>query len=86
MTEPMSTSAPDGPGPVNPPEDAALVALALPLLVDAGAVHGTAIALARGGDDLFYLVDNAAAGGPPLWVHEGEIERCALAPVPTHAE
>jgi hypothetical protein len=63
-----------------------LVALALPLVVGAGAVNGTAFVLARSGDDLWYLVDNAAVDGPPLWVPEGEIERCALAPVPTHAE
>jgi hypothetical protein len=58
-----------------------LVALAMPLLVSAGAVNGTAVALARHGDDLYYLVDNAAVAGPPVWVHEGEVERCTLAPV-----
>ena len=70
----------------SPPEGAPIVALALPLFVSTGAVHGTALALARAGDELFYLVDNATIEGPPLWVHEAEIERCALTPVPTHAE
>jgi hypothetical protein len=76
----------DGRDGSSPPEDATLVALALPLFVSAGAVHGTALALARSGDELFYLVDNAAIDGPPLWVHEREIERCALAPLLTHPE
>ena len=69
-----------------PPAGVPLVALALPLMITAGAVHGTALALARSGDELFYLVDNAAIDGPPLWVHEAEIERCALAPLLTHAD
>ena len=71
---------------MNPPEGVPLLPLALPLLITAGAVHGTAIVLARSGDDLFYLVDNAALEGPPLWVHEAEIERCALAPLLTHSD
>lgn len=70
----------------SPPDGAGLVALGLPLFVSAGAVHGTALALARSGDELFYVVDNATIDGPPLWVHEGEIERCAVAPLPIHAE
>jgi hypothetical protein len=71
---------------VNPPEGVPVVPLALPLVVNAGSVHGTALALARSGDELYYLVDNAGIDGPPLWVHEGEIEHCALAPLLTHAE
>jgi hypothetical protein len=71
---------------MNPPDGAALLALALPLVVNAGAVNGTALVVARSGDELFYLVDNATVDGPPLWVHEGEIERCTLGPLLTHAD
>lgn len=63
---------------MNPPEDATLLALALPLFIEAGAIHGTALVVARAGDELYYLVDNALPDGPPLWVHEGEVERSAL--------
>jgi hypothetical protein len=56
-----------------------VVPLALALSLTAGAVNGTAVALARAGDELFYLVDNAALDGPPLWVHEGEVETCRVA-------
>jgi hypothetical protein len=66
---------------VNPPADAAIVSLALPLFVSAGAVHGTAVALARSGEETYYLVDNAAVDGPPLWVHESVIEKCLVRPV-----
>jgi hypothetical protein len=66
---------------VTPPPDATLVALAVPFFVSAGAVQGTALALARSGVSLYYLVDNAAAGGPPVWLGEGEVEKCMLAPV-----
>jgi hypothetical protein len=66
---------------VSPPPDAALVALGLPLFVSAGAVHGTALVLARSGDEHYYLVDNATVDGPPVWVHEGEVEKCTLAPL-----
>lgn len=66
---------------VTPPVDAVLVALGMPLLMTAGAVTGTALVLARSGDELYYLVDNVAAAGPPVWVHEGEVQRCTLAPV-----
>jgi hypothetical protein len=65
----------------DPPADAAVVALTLPLFMTAGAVSGTAVALARAGTDTYYLVDNAALDGPPVWLHEGELERCAVAPV-----
>ena len=65
----------------NPAPDAHIVALCLPLFLTAGAVVGTALALARSGDDLLYLVDNAAIDGPPLWVHEAEIEKCIIAPL-----
>jgi hypothetical protein len=67
---------------MNPPEDAPLVALGLPLFVKAGAVNGTALLVARAGDELYYLVDNALPDGPPLWVHESEIERCLVAALP----
>jgi hypothetical protein len=53
--------------------------LALALFLTAGAVNGTAVALARAGNELFYLVDNAAVDGPPVWVHEGEVESCRVA-------
>ena len=66
---------------MSPPADATLVALAMPLFVTAGVVNGTALALARSGDELYYLVDNAAVDGPPVWVHEAEVERCALSPL-----
>jgi hypothetical protein len=65
----------------SPPTDAALVALGMPLFMAAGAVSGTALMVARSGDDLYYLVDNAAVAGPPVWVHEGEVERCTLTPL-----
>jgi hypothetical protein len=45
--------------------------IALPMSLTAGAVNGIAVALARADDALFYLVDNAALEGPPVWVHEG---------------
>jgi hypothetical protein len=67
---------------MNPPKDARLLALALPLFVKAGAVNGTALVVARAGDDLYYLVDNVLPDGPPLWVHEGEVERCFVAALP----
>ena len=38
---------------MNPPEGVPLLPLALPLLITAGAVHGTALVIARSGDDLF---------------------------------
>jgi hypothetical protein len=66
---------------MSPPPDATLVALAMPLFVSAGTVNGTALALARSGDELYYLVDNAAVAGPPVWVQEGEVEKSTLAPV-----
>jgi hypothetical protein len=61
-----------------PPADVSLTALAIPLFVGAGVVQGIAIALARGGEELWYLVDNAPADGAPVWVHEGAVERCAV--------
>jgi hypothetical protein len=68
---------------VNPPADAQLVPLALPLFINAGAVNGTVVAVSRAGDDMYYLVDNALADGPPVWVHEAEIEKCVVAPLQT---
>ena len=65
----------------DPPADAAVVALTLPLFVTAGAVSGTAVALARAETATYYLVDNATLDGPPVWLHESELERCAVAPV-----
>jgi hypothetical protein len=26
-------------------------------------------------------VDNATVDGPPVWVHEGQIEKCVVAPL-----
>jgi hypothetical protein len=49
--------------------------------VTAGPVRGTALAVARAGQDLYYLVDDAAPGGPPVWVHEGEIDTSVVAPI-----
>jgi hypothetical protein len=63
----------------DPPAGVPVVPLALPLFVTAGAVNGTAVALARAGTELYYLVDNATLDGPPLWVHEAEVERCRVA-------
>jgi hypothetical protein len=62
----------------HPPAGTPVVPLAIALSVTAGAVHGTAVALAQAGNELFYLVDNAALDGPPLWVHEGEVETCRV--------
>jgi hypothetical protein len=67
---------------MNPPKNARLLALALPLFVKAGAVNGTALVVARAGDDLYYLVDNVLPDGPPLWVHESEVERCFVGALP----
>ena len=61
------------------PAGTPVMPLALALSLTAGAVNGTAVALAQAGTDLFYLVDNAALDGPPVWVHEGEIETCRVA-------
>ena len=63
----------------DPPAGTPVVPLALALSLKAGAVNGTAVALARADNELFYLVDNAALDGPPLWVHEGEVETCRVA-------
>lgn len=71
---------------VTPPDDVKIVPLALPLFMAAGAVSGTAIALARSGADLYYLVDNAAAAGPPVWVQEGEVDKCMLGPMLVRCE
>ena len=65
---------------MNPPADAPIVALAVPLFISAGAGHGTAIALARAGEETYYLVDNAAIEGPPMWVHESAIDKCSVQP------
>lgn len=63
-----------------PPADATIIALSLPLFMIAGAISGTAFAMARAGSDLYYLVDDAAPGGPPVWIHEGLIEKSLVAP------
>jgi len=65
-----------------PPDNASLVALSLPLFIGAGTINGTAVAAARAGPDMYYLVDNALLDGPPVWVHESEVERCAVASLP----
>jgi hypothetical protein len=64
-----------------PSADAEIIALAIPLFVTAGPVSGVAVALCHDYAGLYYLVDNAPADGPPLWVHEGEVERCWVAPL-----
>jgi hypothetical protein len=56
--------------------------LAVPLFISAGAVNGIAIATARVEDAMYYLVDNVLVEGPPLWVHESEIERSFVAALP----
>ena len=58
----------------DPPAGTPVVPPALALSLTAGAVKGTALALAQAGNEPVYLVDNAALDGPPLWVHEGEVE------------
>jgi hypothetical protein len=63
----------------DPPAGTPVIPLALALFLTAGAVNGTAFALAQVGNELFYLVDNAALDGPPVWVHEGEVETCRVA-------
>jgi hypothetical protein len=65
-----------------PPAKASLLALSVPLFIGAGIVNGTALAAARSGQDMYYLVDNALLDGPPVWVHESEVERCAVASLP----
>jgi hypothetical protein len=52
---------------------------ALALSLTAGAVNGTAVALAQAGDERFYLVDDPAPDRPPPWVHEGEAKACRVA-------
>jgi hypothetical protein len=68
--------------PDQPPPEAQIVAVAVPLFISAGAANGIAVAMARVGDTVYYLVDNAPVEGPPLWVNEGEIERCFVAALP----
>ena len=63
----------------DPPAGTPVVPLALALSLTAGAVNGTALALAQAGNELFYLVDNAALDGPPVWLHEGEFGTCRVA-------
>ena len=63
----------------DPPAGTPVVPLALALSLTAGAVSGTALALAQAGNEPVYLVDNAALDRPPLWVHEGEVETCRVA-------
>jgi hypothetical protein len=60
------------------------VALGLPLFISAGVINGTAFALARADDELYYLVDHATVDGPPVWVHEGEVDKCFIAPLPVN--
>jgi hypothetical protein len=68
-------------GAAGPSADAAVVPLAIPLFMTAGVVNGIAVALSRDSAGLHYLVDNAPAEGPPIWIHEGEVERCFVAPL-----
>jgi hypothetical protein len=68
-----------------PPADADLVALALPLFVSAGPVSGTAIAMSRSTAGIHYLVDHVAVDGPPVWVHEGEVDKCFVGPLDVHS-
>lgn len=68
---------------MDPPEEAEVVPLSLPLFVTAGAVKGIALAAARAGEEMYYLVDNALPDGPPVWVGEAEVERCAVAALPS---
>jgi hypothetical protein len=68
--------------PEQPPPEAQIVAVAVPLFMSAGAVNGIAVAMARVGDTVYYLVDNAPVEGPLLWASEGEIERCFVAAFP----
>ena len=63
----------------DPPAGTPVVPLALALSLTAGAVKGTAFALAQAGNEPVYLVGNAALDGPSLWVHEGEVETCRVA-------
>jgi hypothetical protein len=63
----------------DPPAGTSVVPLALALSLTAGAVNGTAVALARAGYELFDLVDHAALDGPPPWVHECKVETCRVA-------
>jgi hypothetical protein len=66
---------------IEPVVGASLTPLAIPLYIDAGPVKGIALALSRDTAGLYYLVDNALPDGPPVWVHEGQIERCEVAPL-----
>jgi hypothetical protein len=63
-----------------PAADATITALAIPLFLTAGPVNGTAFAVSRDSAGLYYLVDNAPVDGPPVWVHEGAVERCSVKP------
>lgn len=66
---------------MNPPSGSTIVPLAIPLFITAGAIAGTAVAIIRAEDGMWYLVDNAATEGPPLWVHEAQIERCVVSAI-----
>jgi hypothetical protein len=68
-----------------PPREADVFSLSLPLFMTAGVVNGTAVAAARDGDEMYYLLDNALADGPPVWVHEAEVERSMIAAAAAHA-
>jgi hypothetical protein len=65
------------------PPGAVVVPVALPMALTAGAVNGIAVALARADVALYYLVDNAALEGPPVWVHEAEVEKCRVVGITT---
>jgi hypothetical protein len=43
------------------------------------------VAMANFADRLCYLT-NALAVEPPIWVHEGEVERCSVAALPVKEE
>jgi hypothetical protein len=72
--------------PEHPPPEARVIALAVPLFIKASAVNGVAVAMARVVDRIYYLVDDSLVEGPPVWVHEGEIERCFVARLPIRDE
>jgi hypothetical protein len=73
MTAPTDAQEPDAGAPITP--------MSIPLFVTAGPVNGIALAICRDAGGLHYLVDNAPVDGPPLWVHEAEIDRCEVAPL-----
>jgi hypothetical protein len=67
--------------PSTPNPGAPMVALGIPVYLDAGDVHGVAVAFSFDGNSrkMHYLVLDQAAHQPPVWVSEDEVESARVA-------